>query len=486
MTHRIISLTLAFFITTGMLFSCGDTSTPAADDTTGSSDTTSAPETEPINPLPEADFGGRDVNFYLDEYFCMLGQTEESGDVVNDAIYRRNSKVEDLYNVNFVYSATSAGSSGYSAWYSTLEASIMADDGSVDIASGYFYRLAGNAAGMDLFQNLMDMPEIDFSQDWWIGDFVKHATLGNKLYVTAGNLDPSFYNRIYTLVFNKELAASLKTDDFYELVRDGKWTFDKLKSVASVAKSDINGDSKMDETDRWGYITGNNMSVDAFNSAFNVDYIEYDNNGYPQLLGLTEKIADVVNGVQDFLTESGDALYIKEAYIPAPQYTAFEEGRGLIMATLMQEIQKMRGYDVDFGIIPYPKWDEKQDNYYTNVAIGNVAGYVVPVTTDKKLAGCLLEALAYYGWMDVYPEYYDRTLTGKVARDSESGEMLDIIFKNIRYEFTQVYSYAFGDQKSTYTMMRMTLKNNQEIASQYASNEALFRSTLEKLNGTLK
>ena len=78
-----------------------------------------------------------------------------------------------------------------------------------------------------------------------------------------------------------------------------------------------------------------------------------------KLLGLTEKIADVISGVQDFLTESGDALYIKEDYIPSPQYTAFESGRGLILATLMQEIQKMRAYDLDFGIIPYPKWDEK-------------------------------------------------------------------------------------------------------------------------------
>jgi len=176
----------------------------------------------------------------------------------------------------------------------------------------------------------------------------------------------------------------------------------------------------------------------------------------------------------------------KEDYIPSPQYTAFESGRGLILATLMQEIQKMRAYDLDFGIIPYPKWDEKQDTYYTNVAIGNVAGYVVPITTDKKLAGCILESMAYYGWTDVYPEYYERMLNGKVVRDSESGEMLDIIFKNIRYEFTQVYSYAFGDQKSTYTMMRMTLMNNEKIASRYAANESLFNGTLDKLIGALK
>lgn len=486
MVRRILSVALVLILCSGLFLSCGNSnSSPEAATQKETSEIPASVATEPVIPLPEADFDGRNVNLYIGDYFCFINKTEETGESLNDAVYRRNRKVEEMYNVKFKFSGSAGNSSDYSPWYTALEASIMASDHSIDIAAGYFYRLAGTSATSGLFQNLMDLPEIDFSQEWWIGDLINHAAIGNKLFITTGNLDTGFYDRIYTLVFNKGLAKSLKTEDIYSLVRDGKWTFDKLKSITSAVKSDINGDSVMDENDRWGYISGNNMAVDAFNSAFNVDYIEYDKNGMPNLLGLTEKIADVVNSVQRFLTESGDALYIKEANSPAPQYTAFEEGRCLILATQMLEIQKMRGYDIEFGIIPYPKWDEKQDKYFTNVIIGNTAGYLVPVTSDSKLSGCVLEALSYYGWTDVYPEYYERVLSGKVARDSESVEMLDIIFSNIRYEFTQIYSYAFGDQKSTYNMMRMVLKNNEKIASYYASNEALFKSTLEKLSSAL-
>ncbi|MBO5220142.1 MAG: hypothetical protein J6C52_11965, partial [Clostridia bacterium] len=147
MAKRKRSLTLAILITLGMLFSCGDTA-PSAD-TTGSADTTTAPDTTPIDPLPEADFGGRDVNFYLDQYFCPLEQTEETGDLVNDAIYRRTRKVEDRYNVNFRYAGSLGNSSDWKAWYGALEASIMADDDSIDIASGYYYRLAGTTVTSD-------------------------------------------------------------------------------------------------------------------------------------------------------------------------------------------------------------------------------------------------------------------------------------------------------------------------------------------------
>ena len=58
---------------------------------------------EPSYQLPEGDFGGRNVSFYIAEDYTLLPITEETGEVLNDTIYRRNGKVEELYNVNFEY-----------------------------------------------------------------------------------------------------------------------------------------------------------------------------------------------------------------------------------------------------------------------------------------------------------------------------------------------------------------------------------------------
>lgn len=33
----------------------------------------------------------------------QIAVTEETGDIINDAVFRRNSVAQEMYNVNFVY-----------------------------------------------------------------------------------------------------------------------------------------------------------------------------------------------------------------------------------------------------------------------------------------------------------------------------------------------------------------------------------------------
>lgn len=462
-------------------FSCGE-SAGGADTTAPADDSTTPAVTEPAYELPKADFGGRDVNFYLSSNRSIMAVTEENGDTINDAVFRRNSKVEDLYNVNFKYTVGSDAVKDFPAWYSSAEASIMAGDNSIDIMGGYFYRLAAISATSDLFMNLNGLPEIDFSQDWWIGNLQEAASIGSKLYITAGNIDPAFYNRIYVMIFNKDLMESLGGGDIYKTVNDGKWTFEKLKELAKLGTSDLDGNSKMDGKDQYGLFTGKDLTVDPYNNAFELSYVKINASGEPELLGLSEKTVNAIAGVKEFLRDSGNAFYGEDG----TKDPMFAEGRALLMNLSLSNLQTMRDSDTDFGIIPYPKWDEAQENYVTTCATDPVAGYLAPKTADSKLIGCLLEALAYYGWEEVYPEYYERALKGKNTRDDESAAMLDLIFSNIKFNFCQVYSYAFGDQRAPTMLMRMTIKNNKELASTYAADEALYKETLQKLTDALK
>ena len=84
------------------------------------------------------------------------------------------------------------------------------------------------------------------------------------------------------------------------------------------------------------------------------------------------------------------------------------------------------------------------------------------------------------------PEYYERALKGKAARDNDSEAMLDIIFNNIEYEFTEIYSCSFGDQKSPSMTMRISIGENRDLASLWASDENLYDETMKSLINTLK
>ena len=298
-----------------------------------------------------------------------------------------------------------------------------------------------------------------------------------------GNIDPLYYDVTYAIFFNKQLAEENQLGDLYALVKDGKWTLDKLIEYSTAGHRDLNGDSKLDDEDLYGYITDWNMCIDAFIQACEIKTTEVGTDGMPKVTGLSERYIDVQDKLKTFIKGSGAVRFNTDS---DDDVKLFAGGHGLFYSTRFQKIPTLRAMDEDFGILPYPKWDEAQEDYVTYNNIGNATTFVVPITADETLTGCVLEALAYYGYKDIQPEYYERALKGKGTRDSESEEMLDIIFDNIKYEFTQVYSFSFGDQKAPVMCMRMSLKEDKDLASLWASSEGLFKETMDKLVDTLK
>ena len=82
----------------------------------------------------------------------------------------------------------------------------------------------------------------------------------------------------------------------------------------------------------------------------------------------------------------------------------------------------------------------------------------------------------------VRPAVYDVALKTKLSRDDESAEMLDIILDSMLFEFTNIYAYAFGDQKSPAHSLRMNMRNaSTDLASYFASYESLYTETMDKL-----
>ena len=97
MKKKLLSLLLAVMTAAGMLTSCGDTTSQNENTTSGNtSDSTTAPVTAEEYTKPDKTFNGQDVNILIWS-ISRLPVEEENGDVIDDAVYRRNTKVEDLF-----------------------------------------------------------------------------------------------------------------------------------------------------------------------------------------------------------------------------------------------------------------------------------------------------------------------------------------------------------------------------------------------------
>ncbi len=470
---RILSAFLAAM--TLACVSCGGSGT--TEETTASQSTESTTAAPVGYQPPKVDFGGEELNVFLWDQNTVIA-TEENGDIVNDAVFKRNRKIEDEYNLTFSFNSTVGHGDGWGTWASTINAAVMADDGSIDLVGGYTYRLATESLN-GYYHNLKAIDNINFGESHWMSNLAEACDIGGKLYIALGNIEPGFYNVTNCYYFNKNLAEDYKIESPYELVKSGKWTIDKLAELSRIGAKDVNGDATWGDEDQFGSILPTAMQIDAFVNAFDIKITENDAKGIPQLLALSERYVDGQKKVQAYAKSA-------ENYYGSGVVAIFKAGRGLFLAADFNSANNLRDMKDDFGILPYPKLDEEQEKYIGCNSSGNATGYCIPITADAEKVGAVLEAMAYYGYTDILPEYYERSLKIKGTRDNDSEAMLDLIFNGIEFSFTEFYSFAFGDQKSPYMLMRVAVAKDGDIASMFESNKELNEATMETLISSLK
>ena len=148
----------------------------------------------------------------------------------------------------------------------------------------------------------------------------------------------------------------------------------------------------------------------------------------------------------------------------------------LFSFAMVNTVLTLRQIETAFGIIPNPKYDESQENYLASAHGWGTAFVNVPITnSDTSRTGAVLELLAAKSAEVVTPAFYDKTLTGKSIRDSESGEMLDIIFENKVYDI----GFLFGWGGLNSQMMQLWNRLKPDIASMYEKNSSKAESDLE-------
>ena len=130
----------------------------------------------------------------------------------------------------------------------------------------------------------------------------------------------------------------------------------------------------------------------------------------------------------------------------------------------------------DFGIIPYPKFDE--NDKYTTIIGGGSSLVVMPVTVeDVNRTGNIVEALCALGSRDVIPAFYDVSLKTKFSRDAESEAMIDIIKDSLIYDLGYIAGGTFQSAGRD-----LAQQANPDFSSYYARSESQAIVALQEFN----
>ena len=503
MKKRVLALLMAvLMLATAMLFAaCGgktgnDTTNPSVTDPANPAVTTepvatTAPFHIEDEDLDEYEFMVYEV--YLDDFFASgdFVYTEGSGSVLDEAKYKRNSLVEEKFNIS-IYAEIIKGTSttGSSQGYGKMLTAKTAGDPTYDLVVLPAYdqtKLAQNGGLYDMNA----VPNLDFDAAYWDKNVVNKLTIKDTLFFLVGDYSIDGIDACVAIMFNKELAKEKNITDLYTLVENGAWTFDKFAEYTRMISEDLNGDDKFTNMDLYGALCWDDAIYAVVHNA-NQRCAYVDDNG-DLVLGLgTEAVYNAFSNYVNLFKEDC-ALRYQVKFNENGTYTnssgstygleMFANNQGLFFISSLGSISNnLRDMDVDYGILPMFKAHSGIDEYYTTVAPYSARFLAMPLfQNDEEIAGKVIETIGYYSASTIVPAYYDKTLNGAVVRDEESSPMLDIIRANRVFDLGYFYQPGNINKELIYQFRA----ENADWMSTYAKKEKTATVYLKSINTAL-
>jgi len=318
------------------------------------------------------------------------------------------------------------------------------------------------------------IPYLGLNEKWYNQSANDVFTVNGKQYFGVSDISYTVQQH-FRFMFNKDLCTDLGLDYPYQLVYDGKWTFDALSRYVKDSYADLNGDGKRDKDDRYGFTIGANQAA-----YFILNWGEFplgvNDNGF--VLNIySDRIATMVEKAAVLINTPDVALYPDIA----PQYSVFNAGRGLFQI-YSSDPALLREIEVDFGFLPYPKYDEKQSDYITATHGGIMAVPIIKTEVEVKRAGAIIEALSAASSKYIVDAFVNMYIEGKVLRDDDSVNMYRLARRTASYDRARIFdSTGLVSVYYPYYTDPIYKSGSVNLASQYEKNRVLIETAFDEM-----
>ncbi len=408
------------------------------------------------------------------------------GDPVNSAVFKRNADTEAALGIVIVNDMVDGDQ--YAISEDKLPLLQQSNDMTYDFFANSNYSTI-MYTHLGLFANLKDAEYMELDKPWFSKNFVDVATVGDSLYLVTGSLALSMYRFIFATFFNPEMINNVGNEDLYDVVNEGRWTIDYQTELAAKIYNDTTGDGKT-EDDTFGFITnGDQIGVDPYWSALKLRIIGKTQDNWYEVVLDTDRLAAAVDKINKLVWGVGSYSYDHQSSDSEQETirTKFAEG-GAAMATLRiiecesQELRNNRTY----GILPMPKFSEKQDDYYS-YAHDQMTSFGIVSWLDEdqfQRAGAVLNEMNRQSIITVQPAYYELALKTKYLNDEKSWNMLDRIVTSLYLDAGVLYTKQID---SIHQVLRPLIGDNKNtVASTITPKLSTYDKKLQTYMNSIK
>ncbi len=438
MKKRFVPMLLLCSFMAAAAVSCSDTSdntpvsgsTAAAEsaaetqNTSGFSDYAASYLTFDDPDVPPDTYGGR--VFSILHYGSEAPADEETGEVVDDAKYITRRTVEERLDIDIQYVMVP----GIVELEPALSKAVIAGDSSYDLAINHCIHAIPTIISKKLVHDWNRIENVDFSRPYWNQSMNDTLSVHGILPIANGNF---FATSPMCIFFNKQIQADNNIEDLYAAVGGGKWTIDSFCSIAKLISSDLNGDGKYGTEDLYGMVGMSDYQFMGFLAGCGQYVVEKDGDDFPTVALNNEKTFNIFTQLHSLIYETTAARVWAYGSDPSVQ-VPFDSNQALFwIAGSLGEAVGLRSMETDFGILPFPKYNEAQEDYMS-IELGEFL-MVSFTASDTALCGTVAELLCAESRRRVLPVYVDKMLVSKAARDNESEDMVYLILDSVVYDF---------------------------------------------------
>ncbi len=369
----------------------------------------------------------------IDEIWDMLVAIDvesTNSEPVNDAIYTRNRLLESEFNCKIEVTKIKSDPTELNQ---SIYRTIMSGEDAYDVTYAAIHNTPALLSD-ECFLDLYEMDELHLKEEWWDQNVIRQATFKNQLYFASSPMQLMVLDSAWGLFFNETMMGSLDLELPYDMVREGKWTLDVFYDYCKTA-ANLNGGTSFTEWDNmgstvWG-MSSHTQAPEKFLVGCEEFMVETNEEGdFINALG-DERFVEVMASLSPLLdVKTGNTIRGNDEGMNAENggyVYVFHSGRSLFCTAEIKSAQKLRDFKDSYGILPFPKYDETQEDYLSTFC-NQAVFFTIPVTNTRLHETALLsDALSYYSNRDVLPEYYGKMVEQKGLRNQDSIDMLDII-----------------------------------------------------------
>ena len=451
------------------------TTQPVTEEKPTTSQDPSDGEEEWLYTAPDVNYEGEDFNIYTwAQAKDWVLELDEGTTTIDAATYNHYANVEQELGILINIAQSVPGDFGGMDMFIGKIATLTGSD-KIDLVCQYSLA-ASYGVVQGLYTNLNELPYINWEAPYWSSDLQEANTINGKMYYCTGELSRSVIYNMYVMGYNYTTAHNLGMENFYDLVDSGEWTIDKLNELTRGLWQDKNQSGVKDAGDEFGLVIINQTYYDALHYGCDLHVINKDVNGElqinPRAYGeygdsITEKITALALDHPDNFTvtdEGGmDQLMNKEAVFQ--------------VMTVDYVINHLYKSDTNYGILPMPKYDTAQENYYTCLNMRHSMYSVPVVANDYGKSAAFLESAEHNGWAVLTPFLFEECIQSRASKRPEDARMFDILRDGIVYEPGRIMGTV-----TAYSFIRGAVFNREKVGSKYQRKYEIFKDALNDIN----